>query len=114
MTSLTGSTGAALGLIPAIAALAAGTFAIRLAGPLLRARIQFPPQVVALLETAAVVVLAALVVLTGLTSGHDLAGVARPAGVVTGGVLAARGAPFFVVVLASAACTALVRWLHIP
>jgi hypothetical protein len=40
--------------------------------------------------------------------------VARPAGVVTGGVLAARGAPFFVVVLAAAACTALLRWLHIP
>jgi branched-subunit amino acid transport protein len=104
----------AVGLIPAIAALAAGTFTMRLAGPLLRARVQFSPRVVALLETGAVVVLAALVAITALTSGHGFAGLARPAGVVTGGVLAARGAPFFVVVLAAAACTALLRWLHIP
>lgn len=103
-----------VGLVVAIAALAGGTFAIRLAGPLLRVRIKFSPRMVALLETAAVVVLAALVAITGLTSGHGFAGVARPAGVVTGGVLAARGAPFFVVVLAAAACTALLRWLHIP
>ena len=103
-----------VGLVVAIAALASGTFAIRLAGPLLRARIEFSPRMVALLETAAVVVLAALVAITGLTSGHGFAGIARPAGVVTGGVLAARGAPFFVVVLAAAASTALLRWLHIP
>ncbi|MGH3404069.1 MAG: AzlD domain-containing protein [Streptosporangiaceae bacterium] len=103
-----------VGLVVAIAALAGGTFAIRLAGPVLRARIEFSPRMVALLETAAVVVLVALVAITGLTSGHGFAGVARPAGVVTGGVLAARGAPFFVVVLAAAASTALLRWLHIP
>jgi uncharacterized membrane protein len=104
----------AIGLIPAIAALAGGTFAIRLAGPLLRARIEFSPRAVALLETAAVVVLAALVAITGLSSGHGFAGVARPAGVAVGGVLAARGAPFYVVVLAAAVCTALLRWLQVP
>jgi hypothetical protein len=102
------------GLIVAISALAAGTFGIRLAGPLLRARIEFSPRMVALLETAAVVVLAALVAITSLTAGHGFAGVARPAGVVVGGVLAARGAPFFVVVVAAAACTAALRLLQIP
>ena len=77
-------TGSTVGLVVAIAALAGGTFAIRLAGPLLRARIEFSPRVVALLETAAVVVLAALVAITGLTSGpgfesgHDAEGAVWP------------------------------------
>jgi uncharacterized membrane protein len=110
MTGMIGTTS----LIVAIAALAGGTYAFRLAGPWLRARIEFSPRAVALLETAAVVVLAALVAITGLTAGHGFAGVARPAGVLAGGVLAARGAPFVVVVLAAAVCTALLRLLNIP
>jgi branched-subunit amino acid transport protein len=74
----------AVGLIT----LSAGTFAFRLAGPVLRQRISFPPWAERLLETAAVILLAALVVTTGLTEGHHLAGLARPAGVCVGGVLA--------------------------
>jgi hypothetical protein len=42
-------------LAGAALALAAGTYAFRLAGPLLRARIRFPPRAQARLETAAVV-----------------------------------------------------------
>jgi branched-subunit amino acid transport protein len=92
-------------------ALAAGTYAFRLAGPLLRARIRFPPRAQELLEAAAVVLLAALVATTALTTGHHLAGTARPLGVLAGGLAAWRKAPFFVVVLIAATVTALLRLL---
>ena len=49
-----------------------------------------------------------------LTSGHGFAGWARPAGVLVGGVLAARRAPFPVVVLAAAGVTALLRLTGLP
>jgi hypothetical protein len=44
-----------------------------------------------------------------LTQGHGFAGWARPAGVAVAGVLAARRAPFPVVVIAAGATTALLR-----
>ena len=44
-----------------------------------------------------------------LTTGHDFAGWARPAGVAAAGLLAARRAPFPVVVVVAAAVTALLR-----
>ncbi len=58
--------------------------------------------------------LAALVAVTGLTEGHDIApGYARPAGVLVAGVLAWRKAPFIVIVLAAAATTAVLRWIGV-
>ena len=93
--------------------LSAGTFAFRFCGPVLRQRITFPPCAERLLEAAAVVLLAALGATTGLTEGHGFAGVARPAGVLVGGILAWRKAPFLVVVLAAAATTAVLRLLGI-
>jgi branched-subunit amino acid transport protein len=98
-------------LVAAALALAAGTFAIRLAGPLLRSRISLPPRAQDLLETAAVVVLAALVATTALTAGHHLAGAARPLGVLAGGMAAWRKAPFVLVILIAAGTTALLRRL---
>ena len=50
------------------------------------------------------------VVTSGLTEGSVLAGVARPAGVLVGGVLAWRKAPFAVSILAAA----LLRILGVP
>jgi len=100
-----------LAVVAAMLALAAGTFAVRLAGPILRSRISFPSRAERLLEAGAIVLLAALVATTALTAGHGLAGVARPAGVAVGGVLAWRRAPFLVVVLAAAATAALIRLL---
>jgi branched-subunit amino acid transport protein len=94
--------------------LSAGTFAFRFAGPALRRRITFPPWAERLLEATAVVLLAALVATTGLTEGHHLAGLARPAGVLVGGFLAWRKAPFLVVVLAAASVTAVLRLLGVP
>jgi branched-subunit amino acid transport protein len=94
--------------------LSAGTFAFRSSGPVLRQRIASPPWAERLLEAAAVVLLAALVATTALTKGHDFAGLARPAGVLVGGVLAWRKAPFLVVVLAAAVTTAVLRLLGVP
>src|SRR6202020_325164 len=91
--------------------LAAGTYAIRFAGPALRTRMAFPPRAEKLLEAAAVILLAALVATTALTEGHGFAGLARPAGVLVGGVLAWRKAPFLVIVLAAAATPGLMSAL---
>jgi branched-subunit amino acid transport protein len=98
-------------LIAAMLMLAAGTFAFRLAGRFLRARVAFPPQAERLLEVATVVLLSALVATTALTEGHGFAGFARPAGVLTGGILAWRKAPFLVVIIGAAAMTAVLRLL---
>ncbi len=50
-------------VVAGLATLAAGTYAFRLSGQLLRARITFPPRATKLLEAAAVILLAALVAL---------------------------------------------------
>ena len=86
---------------------------IRLAGPLLHARVSFPPRARQLLEAAANVRLTAHVATTALTEGHAFAGYARPAGVAVAGILAWRKAPLPVVVIAAAGCTALLRLLHV-
>jgi branched-subunit amino acid transport protein len=101
-------------VVAGMAILAAGTYAFRLSGQLLRARASFPPRAGKLLQAAAVVLLAALVATTALTEGHGFSGLARPAGVLAGGVLAWRKAPFLVVVIAAAAATAALRLLGVP
>jgi branched-subunit amino acid transport protein len=101
-------------VVAGLLTLSAGTFAFRFSGPALRERIAFPPWVEKLLEAAAVVLLAALAATTALTQGHGFAGLARPAGVLVGGILAWRKAPFLVVVLAAAATTAVLRLLGVP
>jgi branched-subunit amino acid transport protein len=101
-------------VVAGLATLSAGTFVFRFSGPALRQRVTFPPWAERLLEAGAVVLLAALVATTALTTGHDFAGLARPAGVLTGGVLAWRKAPFLVVVLAAAAAAAVLRLLGVP
>jgi branched-subunit amino acid transport protein len=98
----------------AIAVLAAGTYLFRLAGPLLRHRLSIPPRLERLLSVAATVLLAALMATNALTQGHGFAGWARPAGVLTGGLLAVRRAPFPVVVIAAVATTALLRLCGVP
>lgn len=101
-------------VVAGLLTLSAGTFAFRFFGPVLRQRITFPPWAERLLEAGAVVLLAALAATTALTEGHGFAGLARPAGVLVGGVLAWRKAPFLVVVLAAAAATAVLRLLGVP
>ncbi|OLF12506.1 AzlD domain-containing protein [Actinophytocola xanthii] len=101
-------------LVVSIAVLAVGTFAFRFAGPALRSRITFPPQVTKLLETASVVLLAALVVTSGLMEDGVLAGVARPTGVLVGGLLAWYKAPFAVAVVGAAGTAAVLRLFGLP
>lgn len=91
--------------------LGAGTFAYRAAGPLLRTRWELGPRAVALMSTAAVVLLAALVATSTVADGREYADPARPLGVLVGGVLAWRRAPFVLVVVAAAATAALLRML---
>ena len=115
--------------ITAILVLAAGTYAFRLAGPLLRARLArahgstggagggaaaLPPRLTEVLSTAATVLLVALVATASLTDGGSFAGIALPAGVLTGGVLAWRRVPFVVVVVVAAAVAAGLRALGVP
>jgi branched-subunit amino acid transport protein len=89
--------------------LGAGTFAYRAAGPLLGARLAMSPRLVGLMSAAAIVLLTALTVTTTFTDGQEYADPARPLGVLVGGVLAWRRAPFVVVVVAAAATAAVIR-----
>ncbi|MFF4362298.1 AzlD domain-containing protein [Streptomyces sp. NPDC001604] len=92
-----------------ILALAVGTYAFRLVGPALHGRVELPARVQELLSAGAVVLLAALLATGTLTESGGFAGWARPAGVLVGGVLAWRRAPFAVVVLAAAGTAAVLR-----
>ena len=100
--------------LAAMAGVVVGTFLLRLCGPALRARVTVPKRVDKLLEASAVVLLAALTATAALTEGHDFAGASRALGVLVGGVLAWRKAPFLVVVLAAAATAALLRLAGAP
>ena len=93
----------------AIAALAALTYAFRFTGPLLRGRVTVPAAAERLFADLATVLLIALAATAALAAGDGVAGWARPAGVLVAGVLAARRAPFPVVVIAAAGVTALLR-----
>ncbi|MEV5876925.1 AzlD domain-containing protein [Streptomyces sp. NPDC052101] len=92
-----------------IVALALGTYAFRLVGPVLHGRVEIPARVQELASAGAVVLLVALLATGALAEGGGFAGWARPAGVLVGAALAWRRAPFIVVVLAAAAATALLR-----
>ena len=96
-------------LVIATVVLGAGTYAFRLSGPVLRSRVELSPRVQRLVATASVALLAALVATTALLDGHAFVGPARPAGVLAGGLLAWRRAPFVVVVLAAAGVAAGLR-----
>lgn len=107
--------------IIAILVLAVGTYAFRAAGPLLRARLarangsaELPPRLTELMSTATTVLLVALVATAALTEGGSFAGVALPAGVLAGGILAWRKAPFVVVVVVAAVVAAGLRLLGVP
>lgn len=96
-------------LIAAILALAVGTYALRLAGVLLRERLKLSDRTRRLLPIAAAALLAALAATAALTQGVGSAGVARPAGVAVGALLAWRRAPFVLVILAAAGTAAGLR-----
>lgn len=92
-----------------ILALAVGTYAFRLVGPVLHGRVTVPPRVQELASAGAVVLLVALLATGALTESGGFAGWARPTGVLVGAALAWRRAPFAVVVLGAATTTAVLR-----
>lgn len=94
-------------------ALAAGTFLFRLAGPVLRNRLEISARTIRLLEIASVVLLTALAVSTLMPAHGDRFGWALPAGVATAAVLAWRKAPLLVVILCAAVVTAVLRVLGV-
>ena len=92
-----------------VAVLAAGTYALRLAGPLLRSRITVSDNVRALIDRAALVLLVAVAATGALYAGQDLSGWALPAGVAAGVVAALLKAPLIVVILLAAGVAAGLR-----
>jgi branched-subunit amino acid transport protein len=99
--------------LAALLVLAAGTFLLRITGPVLRDRVRMSEPVERLANDAATVLLVALLVTSSLTQGHGFAGWARPAGVAVAVVLVLRRAPFPVVVIAAAATAAGLRLLGV-
>lgn len=102
------------GLLVGIAVLAAGTYAFRFAGPVLAARWTLPDRLQQLTTAGTVVLLTALVATATFIDGSDIASPARILGVVAGGVLAWRRAPFVIVVLVAAGTAALLRLAGMP
>ena len=100
--------------IIAVLVLGAGTYGFRVAGPLLRERLQLSERAKSLMATAALVLLVSLIATASLMDGRHFAGFALPAGVLVGGVLAWRKAPFILVVIVAAASTAGLRLLGVP
>lgn len=101
-------------LILAVAALAVGTYTMRLAGVVLRERLELSEPVQRLLPAAATSLLAALALTAAVAEDAAFAGWARPAGVAVGALLAWRRAPYVLVVLAAAATAALLRLAGVP
>jgi branched-subunit amino acid transport protein len=93
----------------AIGVLAVGTYAMRLAGPLLHSRITMSEAVKRYLSLSAMALLAALIATAALVEDGGFAGIARPAGLLVGAVLAWRRFPFVLVVVSAAATAALLR-----
>lgn len=101
-------------LIAAVLFLATGTLALRLAGPLLRSRLELTARLQALIATSVATLFCALITTSALLGPDGFAGIARPTAVAVAGALAYKRAPFVVVVLAAAATAATLRLLGLP
>lgn len=95
----------------AVLALAAGAYALKLAGWLVPARVFEDPRVRRGAALVPVALLAALVVVQTFADGRSLTVDPRAAGLAAGAVALALRAPFLVLVVVAAATAALVRAL---
>ncbi|GAY11664.1 AzlD domain-containing protein [Pseudonocardia sp. N23] len=98
----------------AVLVLGVGTYLMRLAGLLLRGRVEVPEKVQRLLDLGATALLVALAATAALTEGGGFAGWARPAGVAVGAAAALLRVPFVLVVLLAAGTTAGLRLFGVP
>ncbi|MCD2104721.1 AzlD domain-containing protein [Rhodococcus sp. GB-02] len=92
-----------------IVVFACGSYALRVSGVLLRARVKLSGFAEKTLDRAVVVLLLAVVATSTIFTGHDVAGPARVFGVAAGGICAWFKAPLVVVVIVAAGTTALLR-----
>jgi branched-subunit amino acid transport protein len=99
---------------PAVLALAAGTYLLRVTGIVLRDRVRLPGRVQRYVDLGATALLVALVATAALTDGTGFAGWARPAGVAVGALAAWRKVPFVLVVVLAAGTTSALRYLDVP
>ncbi|MBA8823481.1 branched-subunit amino acid transport protein [Saccharopolyspora lacisalsi] len=99
--------------IGVVVLLAAGTYALRLAGVLLRGRVRLSERGRRLMSIAAMTLLGAFVATSTLVESGDFAGGARVAGVAVGGVFAWCRAPFVLAVVGAAVTTAGLRLLGV-
>ncbi|MCU1663028.1 MAG: branched-chain amino acid transport [Pseudonocardia sp.] len=99
---------------PAVLALAAGTYLLRVTGIVLRDRVRLPGRVQRYVDLGATALLVALVATAALTDGTGFAGWARPAGVAVGALAAWRKVPFVLVVVLAAGTTSALRYLGVP
>jgi branched-subunit amino acid transport protein len=89
--------------------LAAGTYLLKAAGPLLLGGRALPPAVVRVAELLPAALLAALVVVSTFVTDRSLAVDARAAGLMAAAIALTARLPFVVVIVTAAATTALVR-----
>ena len=101
-------------LVIVILLLTVGTYGFRLAGAVLHRKVTLPGWAQRLLPLAAVALLAALTATAALTEGAAFVGVARPAGVLAGAIVAWRRLPFIAVVVTAAVVAAGLRLLGVP
>jgi hypothetical protein len=94
-----------------IAVLAAGTVAVKIAGPVVAGGRELPPALTRVIALLAPALLAALVVLGTFTTDRSVVLDARAAGLLTALVALLLRAPVVVALLAAAAVTAGVRLL---
>ena len=92
-----------------VIAVGAGTAALKAVGPVVVGGRRVPPRLLELLSMLAPALLAALVIDGGFARGHSLVLDARVAGLAAGAVAVALRAPIWVVVVAGAVATAVVR-----
>ncbi|PSL04778.1 branched-subunit amino acid transport protein AzlD [Haloactinopolyspora alba] len=100
-------------LVPAIIAFAAGTYALRAGGVFLRHRVSVTDEAEQVLDRAVVTLLTAVLLTAALFTTTELAGAARPTGVVAGGLAALARAPLVVVVVVAATTTGVLRLMGI-
>lgn len=102
-----------MNLILPMVALALGTFAFRLVGPLLRTRMTISPRMEQLSSIGVAVIFVALIATSALIADKGFVGFACPAGVLVAAVLAWKKAPFVTIVVAAAATTAALRFFGV-
>jgi branched-subunit amino acid transport protein len=93
----------------AILALGVVSFGLKALGPVMIGRRQIHPRVTDALDLLPIPMLAAIVLVGTVASGHRIELDARVPGVAVAALLVWRRAPFLAVIAAAAATTALVR-----